>query len=60
MKQTMHRTRRMYSSMVLLVLCIGSNLGLKFGRERPIRVLLPRLAKQKIHKQMLPATKKDG
>ena len=33
-----------------LVLCIGSNLGLKFGRERPIRVLLPHLAEPKIYK----------
>ena len=30
-------------------LCIGSNLGLKFGRERPIRVLLPHLAEPKIY-----------
>ena len=34
----------------VVVLCIGSNLGLKFGRERPIRVLLPHLAKPKIYK----------
>ena len=34
----------------LLVLCIGSNLGLKFGRERPIRVLLPHLAEPNIYK----------
>ena len=33
-----------------LVLCIGSNLGLKFGLERPIRVLLPHLAEPKIYK----------
>ena len=33
-----------------VVLCIGSNLGLKFGRERPIRVLLPHLAEPKIYK----------
>ena len=33
-----------------LVLCIGSNLGLKFGQERPIRVLLPHLAEPKIYK----------
>ena len=33
-----------------LVLCIGSNLGLKFGHERPIRVLLPHLAEPKIYK----------
>ena len=33
-----------------IVLCIGSNLGLKFGRERPIRVLLPHLAEPKIYK----------
>ena len=40
-----------------LVLCIGSNLGLKFGRERPIRVLPPHLADPKIRKQTLQATK---
>ena len=27
---------------------IGSNLGLKFGRERPIRVLSPRFTDSKI------------
>ena len=37
-------------SYAILVLCIGSNLGLKFGRERPIRVLLPHLAEPKIYK----------
>ena len=37
-------------SAVYLVLCIGSNLGLKFGPERPIRVLLPHLAEPKIYK----------
>ena len=33
-----------------VVLCIGSNLGLKFGQERPIRVLLPHLAERTIYK----------
>ena len=34
----------------LLVLSIGSNLGLKFGQEHPMRVLSPHLAERKILK----------
>ena len=34
-----------------LVLCIGSNMGLKFGRERPIRVLSPCFAHPNIRKE---------
>ena len=41
---------RALRSRLWLVLCIGSNLGLKFGQERPIRVLLPHLAEPKIYK----------
>ena len=33
---------------VIGVLCIGPNLGLKCGRERPIRVLSPRFTDPKI------------
>ena len=32
---------------------MGSNLGLKFGRERPIRVLSPRFTDPKIPKQII-------
>ena len=35
-------------SYIYIVLCIGFNLGLKFGRERPIRFLSPRFADPKI------------
>ena len=40
-----------YKSMCQLVLCIDSNLGLKFGRECPIPVLSPHFADPKIRKQ---------
>ena len=35
----------------IIVLCIGSNFGLEFGRERPIRVLSPRFADPKIRQK---------
>ena len=34
-----------------LVLCIGSNMGLKLGRKRPIRVLSPCFAHPNIRKE---------
>ena len=37
-----------------VVLCIGSNLGLKFGWGRPIRVLSPHFADPKIRKENRP------
>ena len=36
-----------------IVLCIGSNLGLKFGRERPIRVLSLRFTDPNLGKQII-------
>ena len=45
-----NRVKTVLAIVVGVVLCIGSNLGLKFGRERPIRVLLPHLAEPKIYK----------
>ena len=36
---------------VTLGLCIGSDLGLEFCRERPFRVLSPCFADPKIHKE---------
>ena len=45
-----HKKLRILIVRPSVALCIGSNLGLKFGRERPIRVLLPHLAEPKIYK----------